>query len=41
MNGLKNIEEHFSSAAAKRSLEELLVELGVLPKVQKVEVVQA
>jgi len=29
-NGLKNIEEHFSSAAAKRNLEELLVQLGVL-----------
>lgn len=30
-NGLRNIEEHFSSAAAKHNLEELLVELGVLP----------
>ena len=30
-NGLKkNIEEHFSSAAAKRNLEELLLQLGVL-----------
>jgi glycosyltransferase involved in cell wall biosynthesis len=29
-NGQKNIEEHFSSAAAKRNLEELLLHLGVL-----------
>jgi O-antigen biosynthesis protein len=29
-NSLKNIEQHFSSAAAKRNLEELLVHLGVL-----------
>jgi GT2 family glycosyltransferase len=29
-NGLRNIEEHFSSAAAKRNLEEVLVQLGVL-----------
>jgi GT2 family glycosyltransferase/glycosyltransferase involved in cell wall biosynthesis len=29
-NGQKNIEDHFSSAAAKRSLEELLLHLGVL-----------
>jgi O-antigen biosynthesis protein len=29
-NGLRNIEEHFSSAAAKRNLEELLGDLGVL-----------
>jgi glycosyltransferase involved in cell wall biosynthesis len=29
-NGLENIEEHFSCAAAKRNLEGLLVELGVL-----------
>jgi glycosyltransferase involved in cell wall biosynthesis len=33
-NGLKNIEEHFSRAAAKRNLEGLLTELGVLGKVQ-------
>jgi GT2 family glycosyltransferase/glycosyltransferase involved in cell wall biosynthesis len=31
-NSLRNIEEHFSSAAAKRNVQELLVELGVLPK---------
>ncbi len=29
-NGLKTIEEHFSMAAAKRNLEELLLQLGVL-----------
>jgi glycosyltransferase involved in cell wall biosynthesis len=29
-NSLKNVEEHFSRAAAKRDLEELLVQLGVL-----------
>jgi len=29
-NGLKNIEEHFSGAVAKRNLEELLLDLGVL-----------
>jgi glycosyltransferase involved in cell wall biosynthesis len=29
-NGLKNIEQHFSSAAAKRNLAELLTQLGVL-----------
>ena len=29
-NSLKNIEEHFSSATAKRNLEELLLQLGVL-----------
>jgi glycosyltransferase involved in cell wall biosynthesis len=29
-NGLKNIEEHFSRAAASRSLEELLIQLEVL-----------
>ena len=29
-NSLKNIEEHFSRSAAKRSLQGLLVELGVL-----------
>ena len=29
-NGLKNVEEHFSSAAAKRNLEELLIQLEVL-----------
>ncbi|MEY2490327.1 MAG: hypothetical protein QOC70_2269 [Verrucomicrobiota bacterium] len=34
-NGLKNIEEHFSCAAAKRNLEGLLVELGVLGKAKK------
>jgi O-antigen biosynthesis protein len=28
-NGLRNIEEHFSRAAAKRNLEELLANLGV------------
>ena len=38
-NGLKNVEEHFSRAAAKRNLEELLVQLGVLPNVQTVKVV--
>jgi len=31
-NGLRNIEEHFSRAAAKRSLKGLLTELGVLGK---------
>jgi glycosyltransferase involved in cell wall biosynthesis len=31
-NGLKNIDEHFSRAAAKRSLKGLLAELGVLGK---------
>jgi GT2 family glycosyltransferase/glycosyltransferase involved in cell wall biosynthesis len=31
-NGLKNIDEHFSRAAAKRNLEGLLAELGVLGK---------
>ena len=40
-NSLKNVEEHFSRAAAKRNFEELLVELRVLPKVQKAKVVQA
>jgi glycosyltransferase involved in cell wall biosynthesis len=29
-NSLKNVEEYFSSAAAKRNLEELLTQLGVL-----------
>jgi hypothetical protein len=29
--GLRNIEEHFSRAAARRNLEELLVQLEVLP----------
>jgi GT2 family glycosyltransferase/glycosyltransferase involved in cell wall biosynthesis len=29
-NGLKTIEEHFSMAAARRNLEELLLQLGVL-----------
>ncbi len=29
-NGLKNIDEHFSRTAAKRNLEELLSQLGVL-----------
>jgi len=38
-NGLKNVEEHFSRAAAKRNLEELLVQMGVLPNVQTAEVV--
>ena len=38
-NSLKNIEEHFSSAAAKRNLKELLLQLGVLPNVQTVKVV--
>jgi GT2 family glycosyltransferase len=30
-NGLRNIEEHFSSSVAKRNLQALLLELGVLP----------
>lgn len=30
-NGLKNVEEHFSIVAAKRNLEELLIDLRVLP----------
>lgn len=29
-NGLKNVEEHFWNAAAKHSLEELLIDLEVL-----------
>jgi glycosyltransferase involved in cell wall biosynthesis len=29
-NGLKNVDEHFSGAAAKHNLEELLIDLGVL-----------
>jgi hypothetical protein len=34
-NGLRNIEEHFSRAAATRNLGGLLVELGVLGKFEK------
>jgi GT2 family glycosyltransferase/glycosyltransferase involved in cell wall biosynthesis len=36
-NGLKNIEEYFSRAAAKRNLEELLIQLEVLGGVSRPE----
>jgi hypothetical protein len=34
MNGLENVEQYFSLAAARRNLEKLLTALGVLGKVQ-------
>ena len=36
-NGLKNIDEHFSRAAARRSLEDLLIQLEVLAAVRSEE----
>lgn len=36
-NSLSNIEEHFSTAAARRNLEELLVDLGVLRRAAQQE----